>query len=87
MLDVASDLRPGAGRGGVAAVSYEGVFAMGEWAVMGNDGIVHHAATSGGLPSSGARCGAVGTAFIVSAPHWRAGRVCERCLALGPAKS
>lgn len=66
----------------MAVRSYEGVLAPGEWAVMGNDGVVHLAVTAGGLPSSGGRCGAVGTAFIVSTPEWRAGRVCERCLAL-----
>ena len=66
----------------MSARSYEGVLTPGEWAVMGNDGVVHLASTSGGLPSSGARCGAVGTAFIVSTPEWRAGWVCERCLAL-----
>jgi hypothetical protein len=62
--------------------SYRDVFGPGEWAVMSNDGIVHLAATSSGLPSSGARCGAVGTAFMVSTPEWGARRVCERCVAL-----
>ena len=66
----------------MTARSYRGVLGPGDWAVMGNDGMVHLAATSDGLPSSGARCGAVGTAFIVSEPEWRSGRVCERCLTL-----
>lgn len=65
--------------------SYRGVFGPGEWAVMGNDGTVHLAATAGGLPSSGARCGAVGTAFMVSTPDWGAGRVCARCAKLAEA--
>jgi hypothetical protein len=65
----------------MTARSYEGLLGQGDWAVMGNDGVVHLAATSGGLPSSGARCGAVGTAFIVSDAEWRSGRVCEHCLA------
>jgi hypothetical protein len=49
---------------------------------MGNDGVVHLAETAGGLPSSGARCGAVGTAFMVSTPDWDAARTCARCVAL-----
>jgi hypothetical protein len=71
----------------VAAKTDQGVLAAGEWAVMGNDGVVHRAVTAGGMPSSGGRCGAVGTAFIVSVPEWRAGRVCERCLALAQAET
>lgn len=69
----------------MTAKSYEGLLGPGDWGVMGNDGVVHLAATSGGLPSSGGRCGAVGTAFIVSEPEWRPGRVCRRCLALARA--
>lgn len=49
---------------------------------MGNDGVVHLAETASGLPSSGARCGAVGTAFLVSTPDWGAARTCVRCIAL-----
>jgi hypothetical protein len=52
---------------------------------MGNDGVVHLAETSNGLPANGARCGAVGTAFMVSTPEWDAARVCERCVALSRA--
>ena len=69
----------------VASRSTRGVFGQGEWAVMGNDGVVHLAETSSGLPSSGARCGAVGTAFMVSTPEWDAARVCDRCVGLAQA--
>ena len=41
----------------MAVRSARGVFGPGEWAVMGNDGVVHLAETQSGLPSSGARCG------------------------------
>jgi hypothetical protein len=69
----------------VASRSTSGAFGHGEWAVMGNDGVVHLAETSSGLPSSGARCGAVGTAFMVSTPEWDAARICHRCVALAQA--
>jgi len=66
----------------VAVRSTRGVFGPGEWAVMGNDGVIHLAETSSGLPSSGARCGAVGTAFLVSTPDWGADRLCKHCVEL-----
>jgi hypothetical protein len=71
----------------VAVRSTRGVFGPGEWAVMGNDGVVHVAETESGLPSSGARCGAVGTAFLVSTPDWGAARTCSRCIALVQAEA
>ena len=76
--------RPAAQKVGVpvAVRSIRGPFGPGEWAVMGNDGVVHLAETTSGLPSSGARCGAVGTAFMVSTPDWGAARTCGRCVAL-----
>lgn len=55
--------------------------AVGDWAVLGSGGVVHLAETVGGLPRGGALCGAVGTAFVVSAPPTRGMHVCERCLA------
>jgi hypothetical protein len=54
---------------------------------MGNDGVVHLAETESGLPSSGARCGAVGTAFLASTPGWGAARTCARCIALVQAEA
>ncbi len=71
----------------MAVRSTRGVFGPGEWAVMGNDGVVHLAETASGLPSSGARCGAVGTAFMVSTPDWGAARTCSRCVALVEAEA
>jgi hypothetical protein len=71
----------------VAVRSARGVFGPGEWAVMGNDGVVHVAETQSGLPSSGARCGAVGTAFLVSTPDWGTARACARCIALVEAEA
>jgi hypothetical protein len=69
----------------VAVGSFRGLFGAGRWAVMGSDGVVHLAETADGLPSGGARCGAVGTAFIVSTPEWGANRTCERCLEIAEA--
>lgn len=65
--------------------STRSAFGQGEWAVMGTDGVVHLAETSSGLPSGPARCGAVGTAFMVSTPEWGEARVCDRCVALSQA--
>ncbi len=85
MLNVA--IFPAAEKEGVSVAvrSTRGVFGPGEWAVMGNDGVVHVAETSSGLPSSGARCGAVGTAFLVSTPDWGADRLCKHCVELAEA--
>lgn len=67
----------------VAADLNDGVLRPGAWAVMSSGGVLHLAETVSGLPRGRALCGAVGTAFVVSAPARPATRVCERCTELG----
>ena len=58
---------------------FRGLLAAGDWAVMGNGGLLHLAETVAGLPRGRALCGAVGTAFVFSSSTRASARLCERC--------
>jgi hypothetical protein len=55
---------------------------LGDWAVIGKDGVLHVAETAGSLQRGRALCGAVGTAFVVSVPPPPAARICPECARL-----
>ncbi len=58
-----------------------GLLGRGDWALMGHAGVVHLAELVGGLPRGRSLCGAVGTAFLVSAPPAGA-QLCRACALL-----